>query len=73
MVDIEDTYFYMLFIVALRGIPTRGQGVMHVGTKLDFYFNEIFLGMRPGPHGKVDGIFGLVMGCHPQTGIKYSN
>jgi hypothetical protein len=57
-----------VFFVALGGIPTRGQGVRHVGifvgTILSFHFSEISLGMRLGPHGKVDGICGLVMGCH---------
>jgi hypothetical protein len=35
-----------------------------IGTKLDFCFSEINLGMRSGPYGKVDGLCGLVMGCH---------
>jgi hypothetical protein len=55
-------------IVASGGIPTRGQGVKHVGifvgTHLSFRFSEIDLGMRLGSHGKVDGLCGLVMGCH---------
>jgi hypothetical protein len=60
----------VFFIVALTGIPTRGQGVRHVeifiGTILASNFNEIDPGMRLGPHRKVDGICGLVMGCHTQ-------
>jgi hypothetical protein len=54
--------------VALIGIPTRGQGVRHMGifvsTRLSFHLSKIGLGMRLGPHEKVDGICGLVMGCH---------
>jgi hypothetical protein len=53
----------VLLVVALRGIITRGQGVKHVGifvgTRLAFRFSEVSLGMRLGPHGKVDGICGL--------------
>jgi hypothetical protein len=68
----------LFFVVSLGGIPTRGQGVRHVeifvGTKLSFHFNEIGLGMRLGPHGKVDGLYGLWNGVsHPQIGLKYSN
>jgi hypothetical protein len=44
------------------------QGVIHVGifigTILSFRFNEIFLRMRLGPHGKVYGLCWIVMGCH---------
>jgi hypothetical protein len=58
----------VLFIVVSGDIPTKGQGVKHVGifigTKLALCFNEIVLEMRLGPHGKVDGFCGLVMGCH---------
>jgi hypothetical protein len=54
--------------VASGGIPTRGQGVRHVGifvgTRLAFRFSEIGLGMRLGPHGQVDGLCGLVLGFH---------
>jgi hypothetical protein len=54
--------------VASGGIPTRGQGVQNVGivvgTRLAFRFSEIDLGMRLGPHGKVDWLCGLVWGCH---------
>jgi hypothetical protein len=53
----------VLFVVALRGIITRGRGVRHVGifigTRFAFRFSEVILGMRLGPHGKVDGICGL--------------
>jgi hypothetical protein len=35
-----------------------------VGTRPTFHFNEIDLGMRLGNHGHVDGLCGLVMGCH---------
>jgi len=55
-------------IVSFGGIPTRGQEVRNVGifvgTILAFHFSEIGLEMRLGPHGKVDGIFGLVWGSH---------
>jgi hypothetical protein len=55
-------------IVASGGIPTRGQGVRHVGifvgTNLAFPFSEIGLGMRIGPHGQVDGFCGLVLEFH---------
>jgi hypothetical protein len=58
----------LLFIVASRGITTRGQDVTHVGmfvgTSLTFHFNEIGLKMRLRPHGKVDKLYGLVMGFH---------
>jgi hypothetical protein len=58
----------VLIFVAFGGIPTRGQGVMHVGisvgTRLAFRFNEIGPGMRLGPHGQFDWICGLVMVCH---------
>ena len=54
--------------VASRGIPTRGQGVRHVGifvgTKSTFHFSEIDIRMRLGPLAKVDGLCGLVWGCH---------
>jgi hypothetical protein len=50
--------------VALRGVPTRGHGIRHVGifvgTILLFRFNENALGMRLGPHL----LCGLVLGCH---------
>jgi hypothetical protein len=50
--------------VALRGIPTSGHGVRHVGifvgTRLLFHFGENSLGMKLGLHG----IYGLVLGCH---------
>jgi hypothetical protein len=56
------------FFVDFGGIPTRGQGSKHVGifigTGFYFRFNEINLEMRLGPHGKFDGIFGFVWGCH---------
>jgi hypothetical protein len=55
-------------IVALICIPIRGQGVRNVGifvdTSLSFCFSEISPKMRLGPHGKVDGICGLVWWCH---------
>ena len=55
-------------IVALICIPIRGQGVMHVGifieTTLAFCFSEISPKMRLRPHGKVDGICGLISWCH---------
>jgi hypothetical protein len=55
-------------IVALEGIPTRGQSIKNVriffGTILAFYFSEIILELRVGPHGKVDRIYGLVLGFH---------
>jgi hypothetical protein len=35
-----------------------------IGTILAFNLSEIGPGMRSGPQGKVDGICGLVMGCH---------
>jgi hypothetical protein len=58
----------VLFFVASRGIPTRGQGPRHVGifvdTIFDFCFNEIDLETRLGPHGQVDGICRFVWGCH---------
>jgi hypothetical protein len=58
----------MLFVVASGGIPTRVRDVMLVriffGTGLDFHFSEVIPGMRLGPHGKVNGLCGLVMGCH---------
>jgi hypothetical protein len=61
-------YYTVDDIVASGGIPTRGQGVRHVGifvgTSLAFRFSEIGPGMRLGPHGKVDGLCGLVWGCH---------
>jgi hypothetical protein len=66
----EETFIFkgFLFIVASRGIPTRGQGVKNVeivvGTSLSFLFSEIDLEMRLGPHGQFDGICGLVMGFH---------
>jgi hypothetical protein len=54
--------------VASGGIPTRGHGVRHVGifvgTRLAFRFSENTLGMTLGPHGEVDGLFGLVLGFH---------
>ena len=54
--------------VASGGIPTRGHGVRHVGilvgTRLHLRFHENALGMRLGPHGLVDGLCGLVLGCH---------
>jgi hypothetical protein len=65
-------------IVALGGIPSRGQDSRYVGIfvgiSLAFRFSEISLGMRLGPHQKVDGIFGLVMGFNThKRRIKYSN
>jgi hypothetical protein len=61
--------------VASGGIPIRGHGARHVGifvgTISTFRFNEIGLGMRLGPHGKVDGV--CVEVSHPQRGIEYSN
>ena len=52
----------------MGGIPTRGQGVKHVGisvgTSSAFCFSEIDLGMRLRPHGQVDGFCGLVLGFH---------
>jgi hypothetical protein len=49
-------------------IPIRGRGVRHVeifvGTISTFYFSEIGLGMRLGPHGQADGLCGLVLGFH---------
>jgi hypothetical protein len=61
----------LLFIVALRGIPTRGQGVRHVGIFIrtilaSLFFSEIDLELMLGPHEKVDGICGIVMGFHTQ-------
>jgi hypothetical protein len=51
--------------VASGGIPTRGQGVRHVGifigTRLAFQFGEIPLGFELGLHGFGDG---LVSGIH---------
>jgi hypothetical protein len=58
----------VLIFVASRGIPTRGHGVRHVGifvgTRLAFRLSEIGLGMRLGPHGQVDGLYGFVLGFH---------
>jgi hypothetical protein len=58
----------LLFVVASRGIPTRGQGVKHlvifVGTRLAFGLSEINLEMRLGTHGQFYGLYGLVIGCH---------
>jgi hypothetical protein len=58
----------VLIFVASRGIPTRGQGARHVGifvsTSFAFCFSEIGLRMRLGSHGQVDGLCGLVIGCH---------
>jgi hypothetical protein len=55
-------------IVASGGNPTRGQGSRHVQifveTKLSIHFIKIILEMRLGPHGKVDGVFGLVLRYH---------
>jgi hypothetical protein len=63
--EIEDIFYDF---VASGNIPTRGHGVRHVGifvgTKLHLLFSENTLGMRLGPHGLVDGIFGLVLGFH---------
>jgi hypothetical protein len=57
-----------LIFVASGGIPTRGQGVRHVGifvgTRLVFRFSELGPRMRPGPHGQDDRFCGLVWGCH---------
>jgi hypothetical protein len=57
--------------VASRDIPTRGQGVRHVGifvgTRLHFHFSENGLGMRLGPHGQVDGLCGIVLSFHTHT------
>jgi hypothetical protein len=54
--------------VALGGIPIRGQSVRNVGifvgTSLAFHFSEFSLGMRLGPHGKVDRIYGILWGFH---------
>jgi hypothetical protein len=54
--------------VASGGIPTRIQGAKlvgnFIGTKLAFRFIKIDLEMRLGPHGKGDGLCGLVMGFH---------
>jgi hypothetical protein len=65
---ILDFDTFLVDFVASRGIPTRGQGARHVGifvgTSLAFRFSEIGLGMRLGPHGQVDGLCGLVWGCH---------
>jgi hypothetical protein len=58
----------MLIFVASRGIHTRSRGIEHVGifvgTRSAFHFNEISPEMRLGPHGQVDGLCGLVWGCH---------
>jgi hypothetical protein len=35
-----------------------------VGTILSFRLSEIGLGMRLGPHRKVDWLYGIMMGCH---------
>jgi hypothetical protein len=35
-----------------------------IGTSFDFCSSEINLEMRLGPHGKVDGLYGVVWGCH---------
>jgi hypothetical protein len=35
-----------------------------VGTSSTFCLSEIRLGMRLRPHGKVDGLCGLVLGFH---------
>jgi hypothetical protein len=57
----------MLF-VASGGIPTSGLGVGHVGifvgTTLDFCLVKTPLDWSLGLHGLVDGIWGLVLGCH---------
>ena len=58
--------------VAQGGIPTRGQGVKHVGiflgTKLAFFFSENLLGFE-WIHGFGDGICGLVSGLHTHKKI----
>jgi hypothetical protein len=54
--------------VASGGISTKGHGVRHVGifidTRLHLSFSKNTLGMRLGLHGFVDGLCGLVLGCH---------
>jgi hypothetical protein len=35
-----------------------------IGTSLAFCFSENTVGMRLGPHGKSDGLCGLVLGFH---------
>jgi hypothetical protein len=58
----------VLLFVASGGIPTRSRGVKHVrifvGTRSAFRFSEISPKMKLGPHGQVDGLCGLVWGCH---------
>jgi hypothetical protein len=58
----------VLIFVASEGIPTRGQGVRHVGifvvTILSFHFGENPLGFERRIHGFGDGLCGLVLGLH---------
>ena len=68
LVLIYSLIIFLLVFVASRGIPTRGQGVMHVGIfvgiSLAFRFSEIGLEMGLGPPEQVDGLCGFVWGCH---------
>jgi hypothetical protein len=41
-----------------------GMWEFFVGTSLAFRLSEIDLVMRLGPHGQVNGIYGLVLGFH---------
>jgi hypothetical protein len=60
--------FDVLIFVAFEGIPTRCQGVKHVGifisTRFTFHLVKTPLGFEWGIHGFGDGIYGLVLGLH---------